>query len=937
MTVAKTWTNAICALLALVAGSAASSSDSPVTDRWMPDPEEQYLLDVRLRTSRLGDGVRAYSTPEGNCIVLGDFLTTLDVPMKIDLETQKASGWAFSEENRISIDRGAQVAETNGNREAIATSDIRDTAEGWCVDTDALSRWFGIEVQPNMMGAVLTLESEAKLPVELAAERRRRAETLKAAADFDYSELPQVKLPYRMWRTPALDVVVNAGAVYSAHSGVQFDQSAALYASGELAGMSFDARLSARDDGGREELRLRAYRSDPAGEMLGPLKATHVELGDLVHGSNGVGTRYGNGRGALLTNRPLRRLANFDRVSFEGELPAGWDAELYRNGQILAFATQTDDGRYLFEDIQLSYGANEVEIVLYGPQGQVRRRVEEVMVGAQQLPPGESWYFASVSQPDRGLLTFGDTSEDFRPVDAQATIALDHGIDQRTSVGVLAQALLMGDETVTWVEGSVRRTVGPAYVEASASYNSRGGTALRGRAVTAIGPASVALSSEIQRGPTIEPDSLAIRGQHELSASVPIKIGRQKAPLSTRIRLTDFADGTHDLSTSSRFSMGVGRINMGAEVDWQRRGIGGIGPRPRDRVMGRLVGSGRVGRVRLQTSTDFDLADLRLDRAEVNAFWSAGERAAWDAGVAFEPTLDRFRARVAHVRRFDVASVALTAEAASDGSLAAGINLAFSLDAPNGTFRPTAQTLARTGSVKARIFRDDNANGRRDDDEPYQQGVALTAGLRTSDMVSNDEGEVVLAGLATHMPIAIGIDHDSLGDPSLTPAEALRVLVPRPGVTGEIEIPLVGAGLVEGTIANASGPVEGIELLLKDRAGRTVAKTRTDFDGYFLFEQVAYGQYRITLSTMAANVLMVEASIDVPITVTPDMPYARTGTIGLTHDPSRIAEARAPPVTLEGRADMPAAGGQLLAESEFERSQALDTAAIVDTLVGGDD
>ena len=81
------WTKTLLALLALSAGGAATSaSDSPVTDRWTADPEEQYLLDVRLGSNRIGDGVRAYPTPEGACIVFGDFLTTLDVPLQIDLE-----------------------------------------------------------------------------------------------------------------------------------------------------------------------------------------------------------------------------------------------------------------------------------------------------------------------------------------------------------------------------------------------------------------------------------------------------------------------------------------------------------------------------------------------------------------------------------------------------------------------------------------------------------------------------------------------------------------------------------------------------------------------------------------------------------------------------------------------------------------------------------
>ena len=101
------WARRATLLLALCAGGVGASTPeltaAPAQAKlsWKADPDDQYLLDVNIRQLRLGDGVRAYNTPEGTCVVLGDFLTTLDVPMRIDRAAKKASGWAFKETNKI--------------------------------------------------------------------------------------------------------------------------------------------------------------------------------------------------------------------------------------------------------------------------------------------------------------------------------------------------------------------------------------------------------------------------------------------------------------------------------------------------------------------------------------------------------------------------------------------------------------------------------------------------------------------------------------------------------------------------------------------------------------------------------------------------------------------------------------------------------------------
>ena len=879
----REWGRSALTLMALAsAGAIGASAAAPGDGQWIADPDDQFLLDVNIRQLRLGDGVRAYPTPDGTCVVLGDFLTTLDVPVRIDLDAKTASGWAFKEANRIQIDRRAGKVRFGEQAEALAKAAIRDVPEGWCADTRALSRWFGIKVVPRTGGSALVLESEAKLPVELAVERRKRAALLKKNASADLSRLPQVRLPYRMWRAPALDFVVSGGVTYRASTGARVDRRAAVYAAGEIATLSYNAQVTSNDKGRPQSVRVRAFRSDPDGGLLGPLDATHFEFGDVTgHSSKLLGPGI-NGRGVAVTNQPLFTPASFDRTRFEGELPAGWEAELYRNGQLLAFARSGDDQRYHFDDVQLLYGDNQVDIVLYGPQGQIRTRSESVNVGQENVPSGKTWYWAGINQPGRDLINFNQFADDPNRPKIQATAAVAHGIDTKTSVALLVQAVELEDERLTYVEGSVRRSIGRALVELAAARDSTGGTAARAQVLTKLGDLSLSAEAMSARDFRIEGRERQSVREARLSADAPIRIGRAVIPAHADVRYAERSDGTSYLEAAARLSSHINRFNLAGDLRYRRQmGSSEGGPDPPTELEASLIGSGRIGEVRVRGTGTWQLQpQARLRNAEVSAYWSASRNADFEAGLAYDADMRVGRARLTHVRRFDTMALSVTGEAATDGALALGFNLNFSLDSSRGGFNFSRQTLANTGAVHARVYRDLNDNGRRDLGEPLEKGALITTGPRLAERTTDAQGEVLVAGLANYVPVAVGIDTSSLSDPMLAPKKALQVVTPRPGIAAEVDIGLVGAGDIEGAIVRDGGDgFEGLDVELLDASGKVVATTRTDFDGFFLFERVAYGRYTIRLAAESARLAKLQPTLGASAEVTGDAPVARMGAI----------------------------------------------------------
>ena len=894
MATGRRWLRKAALLLALCAGGVAASTPPPgaAAAAWQADPDDQFLLDVNIRQLKLGEGVRAYNAPEGTCVVLGDFLTTLDVPMKIDLPAKQASGWAFKESNRISIDYAAGTAAYGATSERLAPGVIRETPEGWCVQTSALTRWFGIGVKPVTSGSVLVLESDAKLPVELAIERQKRAQSIRPAR-FDLASLPQVRLPYRMWRAPALDFVVNAGVTYRAKDGVRVDRSSSVYAAGEIAHLSYDAQVTTTRKGIPSTIRLHAYRSDPDGGLLGPLRATHFGFGDVQGFDSRLTGAPASGRGAVVTNRPLAVQTAFDRTRFEGDLPAGWEAEIYRNGELLGFAKADSSQRYVFDDVQLLYGENRVNIMLYGPQGQIRTREEVINIGQDNVPPGKTWYWAGFNQPGRDLLALHKPPGDSDEPKAQATVSLEHGLDDRTSVGMLARAMLINDEHVTFVEGSVRRSVGPAIVEVSAARESSGGMAARAQLLGKFGSINVSAEALLAKDFHLQGGKAQDLREARLALDTPIRIGRTVLPAHADVHLTDRLDGSKQLEAAARLSANLNRFNLSAEARYRKQ-FADSGPAPPNELNLGFIGSGRIGDVRLRGSTSFDVSPhARFRAAELSAYWSASDTADWEGVLAYDSSGHRGRVRITHVRRFDTMGIALTGEAATDGSVAVGINLNFSLDPTRG-LQLSRRPLAQAGVVRATVYRDLNDNGVHDPAEPFEKGALITTGTKQADRPTDARGSVTIGGLAPFTAIAVGVDASSLDDPMLVPKTALQAVVPRPGVPAEIEIGLVGGGDIEGAVVKSGGiGFEGLDLELVDAAGKVVATARSDFDGFFLFERVSYGIYSVRVAKESAVAAKILPELNLRASVTAEKSIVRLGAVHVIPLPA-VAASGAP-------------------------------------------
>ncbi len=851
---------------------------------WKANDDDQLLLDVRAGRYRVGDGVRGYQTNTGVCIDFADLIIALDLPVRLDKKSRRATGWLFEESRTFTLDREAGRVQIMNKSSALSASDVYDTPEGWCVDTKALSRWLDVTLAPELSEALLVIKADRKLPFELAEERKERAAKSRPIATFDLRNLPQAKDAYRFWRTPSVDVVASTGISRESNGRAKANASYDLFASGEIAGASFDARLTSNERGVPESFRVRAYRTSAEGELLGPFKATHFGIGDVSLPASFVGSQSTPGRGLFVTNRPLSRPDNFDRTSFRGELPEGWDAELYRNDQLIGYFQSRGDGRYEFLDVPLLYGQNRIEVVLYGPQGQIRRDVRMIPVGANSIPPRETYYWAGVQDAGRDLFNFGDSDD--RPYNGlRGGFGIERGLDAKTSIGAAVISAIYEGARQSYAEAMIRRAMGPTLVEVAGAADIDGGYAVRGQMLGQFGDAMVgAQTLWLFGGFRSEQYVAGLRAEHAISIDHSLKIGTKSVPYGVSATYRKWLNGNSSVEAKARLSFNINNITASTDLIWEQMKFA-FGSDPPHKLDAQLRLSGRVGGLRLRGEARFGImGDKGFKESRITGEWRADEKANWRAELGYDALNKRGRATFGYTRHFEKFALSGQVMGATDGAVAAQLSVAFSMGPnPHGKgFHMSSQKLASSGQAAVLVYQDLNADGIRQPNEPVEKSVEITAGLNGRGKATDERGQTVIGGLEPYVPILIGIDAGSLPDPFVQPATSGVVVTPRPGIPMIVELPLVSAGEISGYLIKEGGrALTGVDIELLDKAGRVVKTTRAEYDGFFLFESVPYGQYRMRLSAVAAGIVGVQPDVSVAASLDRKNPTVDLGQIVL--------------------------------------------------------
>lgn len=823
-------------------------------ERGKPPPEvrrsedDLLIFELRLDQVILSDSFPGYPTGDGFLLPLGELCRELDLGIQVDPARGLAEGFLIEERRGFRLDAATGALTVGGTTQVLDRTRLEVRPDDLYLDTRLLSQCLPVDLTVSKRLLVVTLKARGQLPLQARWQREGGGgRPVAGAAPKVYGAFPD---PYRLWEVPAVDATLGLQRSQPQGGGRALTTQGSLLAAGDLLYFSTSLYALAQDPGGLTNFHLTAGRSDPHSGLLGPLHASAYSFGEVLSSGVNLLASPSTATGLRLTNQPLQAGNAFDRHSFQGDLPPGWQVELYQNQGLVAFQASRPDGRYEFLNVPLGFGVNTFRLIFYGPQGQRRDETVTFDVSQNQTPAGVFHYELTASEPRDAV---------GRRTEFNGAYGLT---PQLTALAGAARVDLLG-VTHDYTEVGLQGFWKPLSGSLTAGRDSRGGSIAELALRTRLGPFSlVGKETELRDGFQSEVFQVtdgAIRSRTSLELSGAL-------PSATRPWVTlDFQGYRDQVATggyADHLNFHLGTTLFGAFLSNQFSRTDGHGlaaPVPATST-GTFLASKVLPGFDLRGEADYTLSEGRkLTALALTTDLTPFDPYALTAGLTHtvsgrDTALDLGVIRTQGTFGFG-ASLAYSDRTRLSASVSLRVGLA--REPREHRLFTKAQGAAGFGAVSAEAFLDGNGNGVRDPGEKPLANVGFLVNGAAHPSLTDAKGVAFLDGLPQDVDANLAPNPTTLEDPLMRPAVPGARFTPRAGHVTRLEAPIVLFSEITGTTFRVQGGLRtelpGLRLELVDASGKVLKSVRSAFDGFYSFGDLPPGDYTLEVAEASAQ------------------------------------------------------------------------------------
>lgn len=878
------------------------------------DPNTLLIFSVELDKLTLTDGMTAYGDPEDPLLPVGELTRLLEMDVDVFPAERRIVGRLGEARRSLIVDLATDTVRLGGQPVPISDQDVAVTPAEIYVKASVLQRLLPMTFEVDPASLVMRITATELLPIQGRLQRLARLREVSRDVTSKEEALV-VSTPYRLASMPAFDVILGTGYQTRETPTVPFRYDVRVGA--DLFYSGFQGYLGSNEVGQPSSARFVFERRSLAGHLLGPLKARVVSVGDVFTPTLALGPRAVGGRGVAFSTVPLDQTNIFNRVDLRGELPLGYDVELYVNDILRSGQNTPAKGRYEFLNVPLAQGVNVVRIVTYGPRGERSEETRIVNVGAGLLRRGEATFEFGAVQQDQAVLQIDADSAVSVPNAGRGgwrvVGGLNYGLSQYltlTAGAAVIPTFAADDYRQFYTLGGRTSLLGFATQLDLAADNRGASAAALGLAGQLFGVSTVFRHLETQgrfvdeNGPDNSLTSF-IQRRTELSFDGNMKVFGRVVPLSLRMLRSELSDGTVDFSGSSRASGTAAGVLFSAGLEYQRLTSPAV---TTERLSGYFAGSTfRSYQWQIRSTLDFDiLPELQARALAITADRDLSDVASLRLGIGQSlADYDSFNVTASGIFKLRFADLAFTGEynnADRGWRVGAQLNFGLSYNPVRHGYMVTRPGPASGGSVLFEAFLDRNGNGIFDGDDEPVPGVTLEGGERP--LVTGADGRVFVTGLGAGPTARLLVGLDNVENTSVQTPPSTIQFSPRGGSFTTVRYAMKPTGEVMIRIILIREGVKPVGLsaarirLVGDNG--YVAEASTEFDGSAIIGSLPIGEYRLELDPEQAKRLRMTLITPVRVSIKGDGSFVPDAEAQVRFEPRpETAEIDAP--TLENQ------------------------------------
>lgn len=829
-----------------------------------PQEGEMLVVDVLLDGALVSEGTEvAYR--DGDVYVPGSFFASV---LETDLKPGPGTswtGWIYEESNRVEIDPESKTARVGKAEFHMKEKDLlyrdgefyfRTDFIGRAMDLNFAFDYASLSLRVHPLGGTLPAQEEA------SKERRRRIFDIGRASEDAEKEKPCVRDSAPL-QAPFLDLAARYNISRDENGSRDSFLGYSANAFAVTGGFDTEAYVYDMDNNSPATIALKTSRYQADGKMLGLFQ--QFEAGDILSFSNPAVNFAQKGRGFKFSSR-AQDLSESKTFNIRDALPLGWDVELYRGDELMGYRSAGADGFFEFTDIPLLLGENRFRLVFYGPQGQRREREINYFFMGGLVDKGTWDVQAGFMEKNKYLIeTRKDVPSYSQGYNGQLSVAYGVSDALTFSAGALYDSVPVLEPGGFTRQDKFFASAGAAAALGGMFFNLQSIYDPRENAASADASWQTAWRGWDLFAQNIYYDGVLternVWGDSRITNDTLFRLNKtlRYHTFTLPVNYTFRRFTTENRDQQIEHTLGLYKtVWQGWYTALSYQYISGLNGADWNMLHMDVNRASPGYSVRADASYDFIYSRIR------------------DVGVsAYKDLTSRLNAGLSY-RRASLADERSSYENRYGGSLNwktrfgywsldagwsdsrayyayVGVNLSFVYDKFTRSIHASPDKLYGTGAVSADVFMDENLNGVRDPGEQGLENAALhftPAAEEPEQTLTDESGRAFITKMRPHREYTALLDVNKLDGVFSALNGAEQTFEVRPGQIVKLSYPLSGAGDIEGTVfLNRGGmtePARGVILRLTDeKTGKEVSSKISEFDGYYLFEGLPFGRYRL--------------------------------------------------------------------------------------------